>query len=329
MSDEALAATTNPEPAVSLTDILKAVQIAQHEAKKAHDLEAKRFEKLFKHIGELGERMDTIDQSIQNALPDFLPVNTQLRVSSQTRTDSNPSLSLSVARPQAQAHPIQDQQLPAAAPMDLPTDDEEIQTRPRRNHTRKKSSAAKENPSTSTTNPPQASNKEPKPSFAYEYSITNRALPPSPPRIGKARSSKPKVNRPVKSSARRKSKEDSDDGIDEIPAVAEEHKVNKTGKKQQKPKPIKKTGDREAAHDFDDGEVALGAEENDDNDEAPKQVAKPNKKRKTSRADPIGDAEGRPLAQIPGAMASADVHADEDDEPHRPKKKGKKSKQVE
>jgi hypothetical protein len=215
--------------------------------------------------------------------------------------------------------------------VDAPLNDEEPETRPRRNPTWKKSTAAKETPSTSTNQKPaQASNKEPKPSFAYEYSVTNRALPPGPPRIGKPQPSRPKVKRPVKSSARKTFKEAfSDDGIDEIPAVAPEPKVNKSSKKQQKPKRMIEAGGHEAAHDFDYGEVALGAGDDDDSDEASTPVAKPSKKRKIPRSDPIGDAEGRSHVRFLRTMTNANARADKEDEPQRPKKKGKKSKKAE
>jgi hypothetical protein len=288
--------TTNDDigPTVSLTDILKAVQHTEHEAKKAHNQDVKRFEKLFKQIGEVGDRMDTIDKSMQNALSAFLPVNTQLRVSPQTQTDGTTRLPLSVIQPQAQAHPVQTQHVPAAPAVNTRIDDEEIQAGPRRNPTRKKSSAAKDTQSVSTSKPSQASKQRVKPGFSYEDSVTNRALPPSPPKIGKPRPSKPKVNRPAKSSAREKLKEaSSDDGVDEIPAVAEEVKVNKKSKKQQKSKRVKTAVNRKAAHDFDDDEEALDAEDNDDNDETSTQTARPSKKRKSSRPDPIGDVEGR------------------------------------
>lgn len=331
MSDEALAATTNPEPAVSLTDILKAVQTGQREAQKAHDLDVKRFEKLFKQIGELGERMDTIDESIQNALSAFPPVNTQLRVSSQVQADNNPGLSQSVIQPQPQTRPAQYQQVLAAPALNTQIDDEEMQTRPRRNPTRKKSTAAKENPSTSTSQKPVQANKQrAKPGFDWKPKDTTekRALDPSPPRIPSTRPSKPIVKRPAKSSAREQPQgASSDDGVDEIPAVAEEPKANKTSKKQQKPKRTKKTGDREAPHDFDDGEVALGA--GDDDDSASTPVAKPSKKRKISRSDQIGDAEGRSHGRAPEKATSADAHADDENGHPRPKKKGKKSREAE
>lgn len=329
MSDEALAATTNPEPAVSLTDILKAVQTGQREAHKAHDQDVKRFEKLFKQVGELGDRMDAIDQSIQNALSAFLPANTQLRVSPRTRTDSSPRLSLSVVQPQAQEHPVQNQQVPPAAPVDAPLNDEEPETRPRRNPTRKKSNAANETTNTSTKQEStQASNKEAKPGFAYEFSVTNRALPPSPPRTGKPQPSRPKVKRPVKSTARRKAKEDSDDGIDEIPAVSEEPKTNGNSKKQQKRKRTKTAVNREAPNAFNGDEVALGADDDNNANEAPAQTAKPSKKRKISRSDPFGDAEGRSHGRAPEKATSADAHADDENEHPRPKKKGKKSRKA-
>jgi hypothetical protein len=150
-------------------------------------------------------------------------------------------------------------------------------------------------------------------------------LPPSPPKIGKPQPSKTKVDRPVKSSARRKSKEDSDDGIDEIPAAAQEVKANKNGKKQQKSKRVKKAGNRKATNDFDDDEVEPGV---DNDNEAPTQVAVSTKKRKASQPDPIEDAEGGFRARVPGKVTIADVHADDEDEPQSPKKKGKKSNQV-
>jgi hypothetical protein len=131
-----------------------------------------------------------------------------------------------------------------------------------------------------------------KPGYDWKNTAEKRALPPSPPRIGKARPSKATANRPATSSAREQPEgASSDDGVDEIPAVAEESKAKKNSKKR-KPKRVKTTGGREAAHDFDDGEASLGMNGSSDN-EALAQTANPSKKRKTSRPDPVGDAEGR------------------------------------
>jgi len=154
-----------------------------------------------------------------------------------------------------------------------------------------------------------------RPGYVWEDGFEKRALPPSPPKIKSSRSTKPKANLPVKSSARENSKEAEDDGIDEIPSVP---------KKQQE---FRTTGDREAADDIDGDQVALTAENSDS--EVPAQTTIPSKKRKILHPNPIGDAEGRSHIQVPVTATSVDDRVDEQDEPtQRPNKKGKKGRKV-
>ncbi|KAM0705827.1 hypothetical protein Q7P35_007187 [Cladosporium inversicolor] len=326
MSDQEEEPATNesnePEQNIGLTEILRTVQDGHHEAHKAHNRLINRLEKLSKQISDLGERMDVADQFSQNPFASLFPADMQLRITSQAQADGTPSLSLSVAQPdQAQPQLVQDQAPHAAATADgTPNNDANAQAaanKPRRNPTRAK--PATEHTSTSTKQQPaQANRPRVKSGYEWENSFEKRVLPPSPPKITSVRPSKPKVNRRGASSAKGngkgKGKESSDDdGIDEIPARADQRKVHGYKENQQKSRYTKTTGDSEANDDADGDDVALGAENADksNNDQAPAQTAMQSKKRKTSQPDQVEDAE------------------DEGDEAQRPKKKGKKSKKAE
>lgn len=338
MSDRNEEPATNesnePEQNTSLTDILRAVHTGQREAQKAHNGLIKRLEKLSKEISELGDRIDAADQSSQNPFAALFPTDTQLRITTQAQADGTPSLSLSMIQPQAQpqTQPVEAQAPPAATPDDTPNNDANAQAaaaaQPRRNPTRTK--PTKNTPSTSANDPTLTSKGKAKPNYVYEDSITKRALDLTPPKITSARPLKPKVSRRGMSSAKGKGKgeegSDDDDGVDEIPARADQHPVNGNKRNQQKPKHRKKTGHREANDDSDGEGVALDAEYG--NDGAPAQTAMPSKKRKASHPDPVENAEGKSRVRAPGKVTSTDAHVDGKDEAQRPnkKKKGKKSK---
>jgi hypothetical protein len=231
------------------------------------------------------------------ALADAQPpdtVDAQLRITANTPADGTTGFPSSMVQPQAQTQPVQNQRLLAPTPLDAPSDGKDGQAaaiQPRRNHTRDtREKPATENASTSTTQKPTKANKpRVRPGYVWEDGFEKRALPPSPPKIKSSRSTKPKANRPVKSSAQENSKEAEDDGIDEIPADPKKRKADEITKNKQNSKTA--TGS-EAADGIDGDEVALGADD-DNSNEAPAQRAKPDKKRKSLLPDPMGDVEGR------------------------------------